>query len=73
MFVAFTLCLLSFISFSLQMKDPLKDFCRIFEHQTALVDRKLYIDGGLVNWAPLSANSLNYSSQYKSMHIIFAC
>jgi hypothetical protein len=72
MLVAFTLCLLSFISFSLQMKDPLKDFCRIFGHQTALVDRKLYIDGGLVNWAPLSANSLNYSSQYKPMHIIFA-
>lgn len=45
-----------------QQKDPLKDFCRIHGHQTTIVDRKLYIDGGLVNWAPLSEGSINYTS-----------
>ena len=42
-----------------QTHDPLNDFCRRFGHQTAVVDRRLYIDGGLVNWNPISQNSLN--------------
>lgn len=29
-----------------------------------MVDRKLYTDGGLVNWAPLSEQSLNYSNTW---------
>jgi hypothetical protein len=29
-------------------KDPNKDFCRRYLHQTCVVDSKLYIDGGLV-------------------------
>ncbi len=37
-------------------KDPLRDFCRRFSHQTALVGRHLYIDGGYVNANPLSQN-----------------
>ena len=37
-------------------KDPLKDFCRRFSHQTALINRRLYIDGGYVNANPLSQN-----------------
>ncbi|ORY17168.1 hypothetical protein BCR34DRAFT_62488 [Clohesyomyces aquaticus] len=49
---------------SQQSKDPLKDFCRKFGHQTAIVDSKLYIDGGLVNWSPLDQNALNYSNKY---------
>ncbi|KAF2468798.1 uncharacterized protein BDR25DRAFT_264696 [Lindgomyces ingoldianus] len=49
---------------SQQSKDPLKDFCRKFGHQTAIVDDKLYIDGGIVNWGPLNQNSLNYSNKY---------
>lgn len=45
-----------------QQRDPLKDFCRRFGHQTAVVDRKLYIDGGLLNWNPIESNPLNYTS-----------
>lgn len=37
-------------------KDPLRDFCRRFSHQTAVIGRKLYIDGGYVNANPLSQN-----------------
>jgi hypothetical protein len=42
--------------------DPVKDFCRRFGHQTAVVDRKLYIDGGLVNWKPLETDPKNFTS-----------
>ncbi|KAF2749188.1 hypothetical protein M011DRAFT_475920 [Sporormia fimetaria CBS 119925] len=62
MFGGLPLTLLSLVSISVQLKDPLQDFCRLFGHQTAVVDRQLLIDGGLVNWAPVSATSLNYSS-----------
>jgi hypothetical protein len=47
----------------LSAADPLKDFCRLHGHQTTVVDRKLYIDGGLVNWAPLAENPVNYTSE----------
>ena len=57
--------LLSFATRSLQQsKDTLADFCRRWGHQTAQVDGKLYIDGGLVAWNPLSANPLNYTSTF---------
>ncbi|KAI9054094.1 hypothetical protein LZ554_001265 [Drepanopeziza brunnea f. sp. 'monogermtubi'] len=57
------LCLLLlFASLSLQQKDPLRDFCRRFGHQTAVVDRKLYIDGGLLNWNPIAQNPRNYTN-----------
>jgi hypothetical protein len=36
--------------------DPLKDFCRRYGHQTAVIDRKLYIDGG---WLYANPNQLN--------------
>jgi hypothetical protein len=35
-------------------QDPIRDFCRRYGHQTALIDRKLYIDGGYVNANPIS-------------------
>jgi hypothetical protein len=34
-------------------QDPVRDFCRRYGHQTAVVDRKLYIDGGYVNANPI--------------------
>jgi hypothetical protein len=37
-------------------KDPVRSFCRRFSHQTAVIDRQLYIDGGYVNASPLSQN-----------------
>ncbi|KAF1846853.1 uncharacterized protein K460DRAFT_425442 [Cucurbitaria berberidis CBS 394.84] len=30
------------------IQDPIKDFCRRHQHQTCIIDSKLYIDGGLV-------------------------
>ena len=47
------------------VKDPINDFCRRFGHQTAIIDSHLYIDGGLVNWNPISQNPSNYTSQYR--------
>ena len=31
-------------------RDVLKDVCFRYGHQTAVIDRKLYIDGGLLYW-----------------------
>jgi hypothetical protein len=59
------LCLfaaLTLVARSLQAKNPINDFCRRWGHQTAQVDGKLYVDGGLVDWNPISANPLNYTS-----------
>lgn len=61
MYVLELIAAFSLFSPSYQQKDPLKDFCRIFGHQTAVVDRKLFIDGGLVNWRD---DSSNYTSGY---------
>jgi len=36
--------------------DPLKDFCRRYGHQTTVMDRKLYIDGGWLYANPISQN-----------------
>ncbi|KAK0106774.1 hypothetical protein ONS95_003498 [Cadophora gregata] len=58
------LCL--FANLSLQQKDPVKDFCRRFGHQTAVIDRWLYIDGGLVDWNPISQNRNNYTNSWLS-------
>lgn len=56
---------LNFVTFSSQAsKDPLKDFCRRWGHQTAQVDGKLYIDGGQVTWNPQSQNPLNYTNTW---------
>jgi hypothetical protein len=37
--------------------DQIQDFCRRFEHRTAVVNNKLYIDGG--KWNAQSAGSMN--------------
>ncbi|KAK7908278.1 hypothetical protein PG985_015581 [Apiospora marii] len=44
-----------------QARDPVKDFCRRFGHQTTVIDRKLYIDGGFVNYKPMTSDATNYS------------
>ena len=38
------------------------DFCRRFGHRTAVIDNRLYIDGGYINWNPLSQNPLNHTN-----------
>ncbi|OGM47258.1 hypothetical protein ABOM_003932 [Aspergillus bombycis] len=48
------LLFLGLTGLSLQEPDILKDFCRLWGHQTAVIDRKLFIDGGFVNYNPLS-------------------
>ncbi|KAK6209549.1 cell wall anchored protein [Colletotrichum tabaci] len=45
-------------------QDPVADFCRRFGHQTAVVDDKLFIDGGLVNWNPFSSFPSNYTNTW---------
>jgi hypothetical protein len=55
--------LLLFVELSTSQKDPLQDFCRRFGHQASVVDQKLYIDGGLVDWNPISQNDQNYTSE----------
>jgi hypothetical protein len=57
---------LFFVQFSRQQKDPINDFCRRFGHQSTIIDDKLYIDGGLVDWNPISENPANYSSKSSS-------
>lgn len=37
---------------------PLDDFCRRYGHQTAVIDRKLYIDGGWVYANPIPDNPI---------------
>ncbi|KAH8890788.1 hypothetical protein GQ53DRAFT_649582 [Thozetella sp. PMI_491] len=53
--------------------DPVKDFCRRFYHQTTVVDRRLYIDGGLLNYNPISQYPANFSNKgllYQDLDII---
>lgn len=61
--ISVLLLLLCVADLSVQQHDPIKDFCRRFGHQTALVDRKLYIDGGLVNWNSMVTDPANYTSK----------
>lgn len=37
-------------------KDPTQDVCRRFGHQTAVIDKKLYIDGGWLYASPMDQN-----------------
>jgi hypothetical protein len=51
------------LGFAQGIDDPVEKFCRRFGHQTALIDRKLYIDGGTINYNPLTdSKSTNQTS-----------
>jgi len=63
MFLHAVILTLSLVSLSVQQNDPMKDFCRLFGHQTTVVDRSLYIDGGIVNWGPITEETQNYTSK----------
>ncbi|KAK1751333.1 hypothetical protein QBC47DRAFT_329977 [Echria macrotheca] len=52
------------VAFAAAQYDPLKDFCRRWAHQAAVVDDRLYIDGGMVDWKPFSASSQNYTNPF---------
>lgn len=53
--LVFQICLaLAPVALSQAPQDPVRDFCRRYGHQTALINHKLYIDGGYVNANPIS-------------------
>jgi len=66
------LLVLGFSSISAAQVDPIKNFCRRFGHQTAVIDRKLYIDGGFVNYNAISQNPKNYSSMYLVATVVYS-
>ncbi|RPA80742.1 hypothetical protein BJ508DRAFT_362404 [Ascobolus immersus RN42] len=53
-------------SISAQSYDPIKDFCRRAAHQAAVVDDKLYIDGGTLNL--LGKGGRNYTNNRLLYH-----
>lgn len=57
------LLFLTFIQVSHTQLDPIRNFCRIFGHQTAVIDNRLYIDGGFINYNPISQYPANYTSE----------
>ncbi|KAG7118051.1 Kelch repeat-containing protein like [Verticillium longisporum] len=59
--------LLLFVQPSAQQRDPVSDFCRRFGHQTAVVDDKLFIDGGILNWSPVAGNYTNTWLLYQDL------
>lgn len=44
--------LLSLVAAQQNSQDPNVDFCRRYQHQTCVIDSKLYVDGGLVYYGP---------------------
>ena len=46
--------------------DPLTDFCRRYGHQTAVIDKKLYIDGGWLYANPIQQNPVPTMSKAAS-------
>ena len=54
--------LFNLFTLSIAQNDPIEHFCRRHGHQSAVVDNKLYVDGGLVNYKPFGADSRNYTS-----------
>jgi hypothetical protein len=57
MFSIYVGLLLLLVHVSIQQNDPKANFCRRFGHQSAVIDEKLYIDGGQVNFGDSIATS----------------
>ncbi|KAB5530408.1 hypothetical protein GE09DRAFT_974348 [Coniochaeta sp. 2T2.1] len=49
-------------------KNPKDNFCRRFAHQTTVIDDKLYIDGGWVNFDDFQQSNINYSNTWLGYH-----
>ncbi|KAM5383426.1 hypothetical protein ACJZ2D_002119 [Fusarium nematophilum] len=49
-------------------KNPKDNFCRRFAHQTTVIDDKLYIDGGWVNFDDFQQTHENYSNTWLAYH-----
>ena len=72
--IVFVLVLATFGARSYQAnqvdEDPISEFCRCFAHQTTVIDRKLYIDGGPVNYGDkFDQDTINLTS--KGQYICF--
>ncbi|PVH94020.1 hypothetical protein DM02DRAFT_694321 [Periconia macrospinosa] len=53
---------------SVTAKNPRDNFCRRFAHQTTVIDDKLYIDGGWVNFDGFAQDHLNSSNTWLAYH-----
>ncbi|KAM0347165.1 hypothetical protein ACHAPU_005106 [Fusarium lateritium] len=63
------LCILLFgVNLTVQQRDPISNFCRRWGHQSAVVDDKLYIGGGLVTYDGSSGTPQNISNPYFIYH-----
>ncbi|KAH7252247.1 hypothetical protein BKA59DRAFT_525623 [Fusarium tricinctum] len=63
------LCVLLFgVNLTVQQRDPISNFCRRWGHQSAVVDDKLYIGGGLVTYDGSSGTPQNVSNPYFIYH-----
>ncbi|KAF4970117.1 hypothetical protein FSARC_2786 [Fusarium sarcochroum] len=58
--------LVFYVSLSIQQRDPISNFCRRWGHQSAVVDDKLYIGGGMVTYDGSSPQ--NVSNPYFIYH-----
>ncbi|SPN98500.1 uncharacterized protein DNG_01545 [Cephalotrichum gorgonifer] len=67
-FAVLLLLLIAGVQLSLQQGDPVSNFCRRFGHQAAIVDERLYIDGGYLNYNPLEQFPTNYTNDYLFFH-----
>ncbi|CAH0028906.1 unnamed protein product [Clonostachys rhizophaga] len=47
---------------------PKDDFCRRFEHQSTVIDEKLYIDGGTVNYKDFPSSHENHDNTWLGYH-----
>ncbi|KAI5465690.1 hypothetical protein BGZ63DRAFT_111118 [Mariannaea sp. PMI_226] len=56
-----------YVGLSVQQRDPIKNFCRRWGHQSAVVDDKLYIDGGLITYSGDSKHE-NVTNTYLIYH-----
>ncbi|KAK8874565.1 cell wall anchored protein [Apiospora arundinis] len=57
-----TLIVVSLLTTANAQKDPVGSFCRRFGHQTTVIDRKMYIDGGFINYSPVDIDPTNYTN-----------
>ena len=56
------------IAITAAQQDPILDFCRRHQHQTCVIDSKLYIDGGKVHYGvSVENNSIAQQSKTSSL------
>src|SRR5438045_1585140 len=65
--------LVALLSFAIQWvgaaQNPRDNFCRRYGHQTTVIDDKLYIDGGYVNFDSYAQDHLNVPSMCFIAHL----